>query len=249
MPIARSVEQISPELALVDHELDSTARRALPDASDCLAPPVDPYPVAPGPRRRGFPALRLGAIPLALVAAAIGLLAVGHDSDRQVAGTSVRADGTRAKISAPDAAAPARAPAGSATAAVGSRRPRSAVERRGSSALARGSRRRVLQRHPLARELARPRPLAPPGRRRCPARIAGSRGVPLVRLPGARDGNEQTVRSARRARSRQGLGAPAAAWPHSARPTGHHARSDGEGTMIPGLGGSGLIDVTARTVR
>jgi len=115
VPIARRVEEISPELALVDDELDSTARRALPDATDCLAPPppVGLCPVAAGPRRRGFPALRFAGIAVVLAAAATGFLATGHDSERQaVAGTSIRAHEARAGISAPDAQAPARKPAG-----------------------------------------------------------------------------------------------------------------------------------------
>ena len=187
MPIARSVEQISPELALVDDELDSTARRALPDASDCLAPPVDVHPVAPGPRRRGSSGR-----------AARSHRARSRRSLPSRGGTRLRHAGRwHVDSGRRDASEDLRSRRGSTGSHARQprdrrRRLRSPPLRAGrasaSPALARGSRRRVLQRHPLARELTRPRPLAPAGRRRRPARVVGSRGVPVVRLPGARDG-------------------------------------------------------------
>ena len=60
MPMTRPVDSISPELALVDEQLDSSARRELPDAPDCL--------MAPARRRSSSRALIAG---LALVALAV----------------------------------------------------------------------------------------------------------------------------------------------------------------------------------
>ena len=92
------MERISPELALVDQHLDTTARRALPQARDCL----DPQPedasrasVTKSPADRINPAV-LG-MPVLLAAAAVAILAltggVGSETDNHTpaAAAAVRA--------------------------------------------------------------------------------------------------------------------------------------------------------------
>ena len=126
MSIARSVETISPELALVDHELDSSARRALPDASDCLKPAVYLARVDPPTLRRGLPTRRVAGVALVLVAAAIGFVAAGHDADRRASGAATHETATRAASLDPDGRAAVRVPASRRAAASASSRPRSA---------------------------------------------------------------------------------------------------------------------------
>jgi hypothetical protein len=71
------VETISPELALVDEQLDSTARRELPDAPDCLASP-ERSSVEPAVARAHSPRGRRAAVALvallALLSIALGAL-------------------------------------------------------------------------------------------------------------------------------------------------------------------------------
>lgn len=70
------METISPELALVDEQLDSTARRALPDTPDCLAPPERSFAepgTRPPSRRLRRAAAALAAL-LAVLSIALGAL-------------------------------------------------------------------------------------------------------------------------------------------------------------------------------
>ena len=73
------VDSISPELALVDEQLDSSARRELPDAPDCLTAPEH---ALEQPARRGRPSVRVVA-GVAFGALALGLaaLALSNDDD------------------------------------------------------------------------------------------------------------------------------------------------------------------------
>jgi hypothetical protein len=71
-------EPISPELALVDDQLDISARDALPDAPDCLAAVAH----ATSTTRSGGRAVsqRLAGVAVLVVVAAIGTFLISYDS-------------------------------------------------------------------------------------------------------------------------------------------------------------------------
>jgi hypothetical protein len=91
MPIERDVENISPELALIDEQLGSLGRRALPDAPDTLSSlersPHEQAAVMPSSRRRSRrTATLLGAAVVALVLVGMGArLAASHETDTRTA--------------------------------------------------------------------------------------------------------------------------------------------------------------------
>jgi hypothetical protein len=83
MPIGRNVEQISPELALVDERLDSSARRALPSKPGYLAAPDSPLERSAPPRLRPWPQVkRLAGTLLVVLCLGLALYALSHGSER-----------------------------------------------------------------------------------------------------------------------------------------------------------------------
>jgi hypothetical protein len=74
------VDEISPELALVDDELVRSARDRLPDAPDCLTPLEDRVAGTPSdPRRRGSKRL-LAGLALLLASATLGAVELSRGS-------------------------------------------------------------------------------------------------------------------------------------------------------------------------
>jgi hypothetical protein len=94
------VDSISPELALVDEHLDSSARRALPDAPDCLTSPDDVVGRTATVERSRLSRKLVGGLVLVALAGAVAVFALSDDPDmprgdapRTAAEAPARSDG------------------------------------------------------------------------------------------------------------------------------------------------------------